>query len=155
MHPPCSSSCYQQPKYHIQHTCVCVCVRTCECIWMDDKYFCKDHAHSISIHSRTSTLRPSAYNYPQWRGIDSKIHEVILIQRIPDPWRQSWSFGFTPFPCLFPEVMCFPETPYAWVELIYSQGHKAEQSQQTLTWTRQRGKQDGHVPTPSFQVDRG
>lgn len=89
-----------------------MCVRTGKCIWKDDKYLSKDHARSISKHSRTSTLRPSACNCPQseWSRLqDSRGH--LNQTRIPFPADRADSLGFTPFLCPFSEVMCFPETP--------------------------------------------
>lgn len=105
-----------------------MCVRRGKCIWKDDKYLSKDHARYK--HSRTSTLRPSACNCPQ-SGADSKIHEATSIRPGSHSLQTADSFGFTPS-----QKHHTPD----WAELVYSQGHKEEQSQQTLEPERERSK---------------
>lgn len=124
-------------------------VHACECIWVNDKYLSKDHAHSISKHSRTSTLRLSACNCPQSKG--SRLGRPSH----PDKDCRSPQTELTVLVSLLSFALSQKSrasqkhpTP-DWVELVYSQGNKAEQSQQTHTRTRQREKQDGHVPKPA------
>lgn len=125
-------------------------VHTGKCIWKDDKYLSKDHARSISKHSRSSTLRPSACNCPQM-GVNSKIHETTSIRQGSHSLQTELTVLVSLLSFAYSQKSGASQKHHTpdWPELVYSQGHKAEQSQQTLEPERE----DSHVPTTSFQAE--
>lgn len=98
MYPPWSSSSHLLPKYHMH-------------MWVygtDGNYLGKDHAHLISKHSGTSTLRPSVCDYPNkgslFQGSQSHPH----LERTPDSYRHSWQFWFHSSPLPIPNSHVLP-----------------------------------------------